>query len=272
MTHQHNSDHAEQEPALAVSEDTSHNEATEQQRSPYDEFNDRLEWARLKWRYRKAKWFTTPMEVAALLLGVMTLFAVIAAAVFAFGQLRIMQQQLTEAQKANRLTHRPWLAPQIDIAEPLTFFDTYAQVTLRITIRNGGTAPAIRVEPILGLNIGWKNDNTNPKLGSLSHGDAVLCSPSAVKSQLERISMTTGPILPNSEITLGNYGTQTNPPYEGLSPEGTVAASVSGCIAYLDDAGEPHATYIAMTLAGWFKPTGKVERPWILLPSVPAAY
>ena len=135
-------------------------------------------------------------------------------------------------------------------------------------MRNGGTAPAIRATPMLGLLITGIPD---------PHADdanRTLCAPRNVKNQLSgSVSVGTALILPNSEAIAPIWGLQRNPPWSPAT-DGKVFASISGCIGYLDEIDEPHATFVSLLLRGDFIPpvTGRIDRQWLAMPFVPTAY
>jgi hypothetical protein len=270
VTHQYDSADREKEAALAASDDTGDDDSHEQQRNPYQELDDRLNWVGAKWRHRKSKWFTTPMEVAALSLGFLTLFSVIAAAIFAYSQLNIMREQL-------RLTHRAWLQVEV-AATPLRIYETaqhvpQAEVVLSLTLRNSGTAPVIRAIPVLDLDF-FARDVTGFGIPLSRPAASSICQPEQMKNYLRDMKVGSGLISPNSEA---QYAAQLRLQESGPwpSPTGLIGATVSGCVGYLDDTGEPHATFVDLLLLGDFKPiigTTLADRKWSLTLMSPNAY
>src|SRR6266446_2818325 len=166
---------------------------------------------------------------------------------------RVADQQL-------RSSHRPWIEPRLTIAKPLTFDGDHATVVLAITVKNGGTSAAIHTAPLLSLVINGVATGDNPVLTQQN----IWCR--HVEGYLEGLARTGSAgslVLPGSETTYPLWGVQSGRPDWRLSPAGDAFASVTGCIAYMDEFGSSHATLFTLLLmTSAFKPSGVITGPW----------
>ena len=187
-------------------------------------------------------------------------------------------------------SHRPWIEPTISVVDPLTFQDNYAQVGVKIALKNGGTAPALGAEPLLSLILvgnssedkkgeflGYSNEDKKREHPVLKNQD-IWCRPDRV-SALHKVkpSYNRQLLLPNSQVTLPIWRLQNSTPWRDF-PNGEVyAAWISGCITYVDEFGTSHATLITLLFATSypFKPTPGltvISGSWVLAPYGHGAY
>lgn len=204
--------------------------------------------------------------------GIVAVFTIVLAAVSTC-QWGVMERQWETMEKQLRASNRPWIEPHITVVKPLTFYGNYAEVVLTITVRNGGTSPAIRTFPVLSLVINGVSTDDNPILKMQN----ILCSPQAVKARLGASKPTSSGnfrmVLPNSEDTYPTWGVQSGKSDWSLSSEGEAFAWVTGCIDYVDEFGDGHATLFTLLLAtSAFKPSGVINGPWGLAPYGQGAY
>ena len=155
-------------------------------------------------------------------------------------------------------SHRPWIVATISVVEPLTFYDNYAEVGVRITLKNGGTAPSLGAEQFLSLILVGSSDEEKKSEHPVLKNQDVWCRPDHVSAvQKAKPPFNRQLLLPNSEVTLPIWKLKNSTSWR-IFPNGEVfAAWISGCITYTDESGSSHATLTTLLLATSypFKPT-----------------
>ena len=170
---------------------------------------------------------------------------------------------LREAAEANKIStrhflasNRPWLAIDISVEKPLTFYADRADIVLRGIIRNGGTAPAIRTVFMPNLVIiGTPIDYVLREFEVLKLQKR-LCNRDGLRVRLQIQTPTRSGgalVIPNAEIVYVPHGPQSARNDWRPSPSGDVAAWITGCVGYLDGSDGVHATlftyrYLTSTL------------------------
>lgn len=147
MTNEHKIDAAEQKAMFATPKDPGQNEGAPDQKTPYDELNDRLNKWRTKWRQRPSKWFTIPMEIAALAIGFLTFIAVVWAGIAAFKNISLLSKQADVAEEQLDLTDRPWLKVELALGGPfMRQQDSSVSLPLILTLKNVGRSVASGID------------------------------------------------------------------------------------------------------------------------------
>src|SRR5438034_11470765 len=138
----------DQNKAVPASPQREDDKSADYQQTSYDEFTNRIDRLARRWRHRGSFNWGHGIQVCIFITA-----SVYAAITFRLwrttdASLREIQKQTRAQDIAFHLTHRPWLDVKVDVAEQLAFHEasatspaSYAAVSLRITMRNGGTAP-----------------------------------------------------------------------------------------------------------------------------------
>jgi hypothetical protein len=83
------------------------------------------------------------------------LFVTCAYTIFACLQWISLKNQLEETTREFHASHRPWCAiPEIETIKPISFESGKVTGSIRFTIKNGGNAPALKVNKFVGINVG----------------------------------------------------------------------------------------------------------------------
>jgi hypothetical protein len=157
------------------------------------------------------------------------------------GQLTKMQQQIEQAENQFTISHRPWvgIADVAKVIEPLTFDSTGAHVDITFSIKNGGSSPALRVNPILGLVI-----STYRTL--LSDANAMIQRECSIGVEMFSHTNVGNPLLlPGDTIELPTTVSTERKDFHFGPTDNSVEAWLILSIIYQDDLGKPHCSAFA---------------------------
>jgi hypothetical protein len=206
-------------------------------------------------RYKLDKWPSRVTACATVVIAIITFFYM----VYARQQSIYVGEQVTQTGESIKILHRPWcaLSGGIENIVPLSLQPGGVTFTVRYSLKNGGTAPALKLFPRVSSKVGRMEEllreakNTDPcdwaksRVSSDEHGRMV---------------------LPGDTITypLWEHQSRREPP---ISSDAKVAVLAELSVSYFDEFGAPHCTgerfyYVTDQNEQEFLPAEKIPGGW----------